>query len=325
MVTQFNDFHDENIDFAQFQNYNPRINYQQKQNYNNYHNHVPNNYPFNNDHHINNYHNQNHNQFLNYNYNNNNTHPNKNFYSPYHPQNNINYNNYNNYNNFSPNHFVANNYQNYNNPNNFNNKYFPKPESPHSFNNFVEMNNITNNMNHLNIHNYTPNHKNNQARVHNNSSSNQEHYINIDLQNNDSLNNSANNSLDEGNSFFGMKAPPKKTFSDSNLKLIRNKPEMKSLFKEKIEPTTEEINLSEILNNQQFDLPEFIKTQKGSRVMQKELNSISPENLELLLRRLCPSLTGIMIDTYGNYFSQKLIQCCSPQQRLLILKSVILK
>jgi hypothetical protein len=187
------------------------------------------------------------------------------------------------------------------------------------------MNNITNNVNHLNIHNYTLNKQNNQGRILNNSSHQQDHYFNVDSQNNDSLNNSTNNSLDEGNSFFGMKAPPKKTFSDSNLKLIRNKPEMKSLFKEKIESCNEEINLSEVLNNQQFDLPEFIKTQKGSRVMQKELNSISPENLEQLLKRLCPSITGIMIDTYGNYFSQKLIQCCSPQQRLLILKSVILK
>lgn len=185
------------------------------------------------------------------------------------------------------------------------------------------MNNITNNMNQLNIHNYIPGHKNNLGRSLNNSSNNQDHYLNYDIQNNDSLNNSSNNSLDEGNSVFYLKAPPKKTFSDSNLKLLRNKHDMKSLFKEKIEPSSDDINISEILNNQQFDLPEFIKTQKGSRIMQKELNSISPENLELLLRRLSPSLTGIMIDTYGNYFSQKLIQCSSPQQRVTILKSVL--
>jgi hypothetical protein len=167
-----------------------------------------------------------------------------------------------------------------------------------------------------------------RLRRNSNSSQNHDPFFNFDnSQNADSLNNSANNSVDDNNNFFTIRAPPKKTFSDSNLKLIKNKQEnqMKSLFKEKMENSNcnaEEINLVEVLANPQFDLPEFIRTQKGSRVMQKELNSISPENLEALLKRLCPNLTAIMVDTYGNYFSQKLIQCCSPQQRLQILKSV---
>ena len=140
---------------------------------------------------------------------------------------------------------------------------------------------------------------------------------------------SANNiSLDEGSpNFFALRQPMKKTHSDKNINTLKNNHEsqLKSLFKEKIDTNSDEINLAEVLSNDNFELAEFIKTQKGSRVMQKELNTISPENLELLLLKLCPHLTGIMVDTYGNYFSQRLIQCSSPQQRVIILKTVKIK
>jgi len=71
-----------------------------------------------------------------------------------------------------------------------------------------------------------------------------------------------------------------------------------------------------------MDLVKFIKGPKGSRWLQKELNSISPENLEELINKISPHLSQIMNDTYGNYFSQKLIQSCTAQQRLTILKSI---
>jgi hypothetical protein len=130
-------------------------------------------------------------------------------------------------------------------------------------------------------------------------------------------------SLEDNNNFFTIRPTPKKTQSEKNLKTVRNHQDLsiKSLFKEK-DLSLEDINLTEILSNNNFDLPDYIKTQKGSRTMQKELNSISPENLQILLDRICSQLTGIMIDVYGNYFSQRLIQCCSPQQRLQILKGV---
>jgi hypothetical protein len=138
----------------------------------------------------------------------------------------------------------------------------------------------------------------------------------------ESLNNSLI-SLEDNNNFFTIRPTPKKTQSEKNLKTVRNHQDLsiKSLFKEK-DLSLEDINLTEILSNNNFDLPDYIKTQKGSRTMQKELNSISPENLQILLDRICSQLTGIMIDVYGNYFSQRLIQCCSPQQRLQILKGV---
>ena len=328
-VLTFNELSDETVDFSKFQNYNPKLNYQHKQIYPTMQQHhiQPN---FNNDNSYKNYHNIiNNNNNPNFYY----SHPynqqpfNKNNYHPQlNPVSNINYNN----NNFSPpNIFLPNNYNNANislntyNNNNFNNNFYQYPNlNPNHYNGFVDMNNITNNMTAMAINNID--NPNNQYKYTNSKSFN--HEAILGLENNDSLNISTNSSLDGGNSYFSIRAPPKKTFSDSNLKLIKHKSEnpSKSLFKEKIDSMNEEINLAEILANQSFDLPEFIKTQRGSRIMQKELNCISPENLVSLLHRLCPSLTGIMIDTYGNYFSQKLIQCCSPQQRLLILKSVII-
>lgn len=70
------------------------------------------------------------------------------------------------------------------------------------------------------------------------------------------------------------------------------------------------------------ELVSFIKTQKGSRYMQKYLNKITPDNINLLLSKICTSFKEIMTDSYGNYFIQKLTQCCSSHQRVVILMNV---
>lgn len=67
---------------------------------------------------------------------------------------------------------------------------------------------------------------------------------------------------------------------------------------------------------------EYIMTQRGSRNMQKFLNNVNPENLDLLLEHIKYSLKDIMNNVYGNYFSQKLTQCCVADQRVFILKHV---
>lgn len=56
--------------------------------------------------------------------------------------------------------------------------------------------------------------------------------------------------------------------------------------------------------------------------MQKFLNKISPENLNLFIHRLGSNITVLMIDLYGNYFCQKLFQSCSAEQRIIILNYV---
>jgi hypothetical protein len=226
---------------------------------------------------------------------------------------------------FNPNQFQ--NQPNFQNQQNFQNQ--PNFQPFNNNYNYNNMNTITNNMNNLNIsygnnQNYSDFSSNQQQQQNNSYQTSDAFYAFEQHSSIDSLNNS-NISLDEGSNFFMLRPTPKKTHSDKNLKINKNvETGMKSLFKEKIDlSSSEEINLTEILANLLFDIAEYIKTQKGSRIMQKELNAISPENLENLLLRICPHLTGIMVDTYGNYFSQRLIQCCSPQQRLQILNAII--
>ena len=57
--------------------------------------------------------------------------------------------------------------------------------------------------------------------------------------------------------------------------------------------------------------------------MQKYLNKISPEQINYVINRLNTNIPKLMVDIYGNYFCQKLIQCCSSEQRLKILIFVI--
>ncbi len=66
----------------------------------------------------------------------------------------------------------------------------------------------------------------------------------------------------------------------------------------------------------------FIKTQKGSRYMQKFISKISSADLTDLLKRISLYFKDIMTDNYGNYFMQKLMQRCTPEQRVYVMENV---
>jgi hypothetical protein len=56
--------------------------------------------------------------------------------------------------------------------------------------------------------------------------------------------------------------------------------------------------------------------------MQKYLNKILPDDLNLIISRLGHNIPKLMIDLYGNYFCQKMIQCCSAEQRTQVISFV---
>jgi len=56
--------------------------------------------------------------------------------------------------------------------------------------------------------------------------------------------------------------------------------------------------------------------------MQKLLNRITPDELDLILNEIGDFLPELMIDGYSNYFCQKLAQCCSSEQRIIFLKKL---
>lgn len=63
-------------------------------------------------------------------------------------------------------------------------------------------------------------------------------------------------------------------------------------------------------------------TQQGSKYLQRVLTHAAPEMVEFILKEVLGHLSNLMPDQYGNYFSQKLFQSCSAQQRYEILKSI---
>ncbi len=56
--------------------------------------------------------------------------------------------------------------------------------------------------------------------------------------------------------------------------------------------------------------------------MQKFLHKLSCENIKYLINRLGQKMSLLFVDIYGNYFCQKLIQCCSSEQRTMVLKNI---
>jgi len=49
---------------------------------------------------------------------------------------------------------------------------------------------------------------------------------------------------------------------------------------------------------------------------------INKETLSIIIEILSDSLDRIIVDIYGNYFCQKLIQACNSEQKIEILNCV---
>jgi hypothetical protein len=91
------------------------------------------------------------------------------------------------------------------------------------------------------------------------------------------------------------------------------------------EITPNEINIHNFLKSMDGNFIAYLKTQKGSRAMQKFMNGckMSSEFVENLFIKIYPHAKELMTDNYGNYFMQTLIQCCSGSQKMLLLKHVL--
>lgn len=63
-------------------------------------------------------------------------------------------------------------------------------------------------------------------------------------------------------------------------------------------------------------------TQSGSRYLQKEMNKAKVGMIDFLVNDIGTDFPRIMVDNYGNYFCQRLLSCCSGEQRVMILKLI---
>jgi hypothetical protein len=76
------------------------------------------------------------------------------------------------------------------------------------------------------------------------------------------------------------------------------------------------------------NLSHYLRTQKGSRQMQKKVlffQSVKngfEEGLDFLLTLLIEQLPQIMNDQYRNYFCKEVFYFCNPKQRIFILNNV---
>jgi hypothetical protein len=57
--------------------------------------------------------------------------------------------------------------------------------------------------------------------------------------------------------------------------------------------------------------------------MQKFLNKMSPQEIDKVMSILKDDFSNLLMDTYGNYFCQKLIQTCTSEQRINLLNYVL--
>lgn len=147
----------------------------------------------------------------------------------------------------------------------------------------------------------------------------------FNYQDNNSLSN--NDDIESNNYYYMTNHHAKRNQSSDSLQTTKIPAKDKSsLFKiNDNEKGDDYICLDDIKKEINITLWEYAITQKGSRNLQKLLNSIDSNEIDKLLDEINGHFKEVMTDVYGNYFCQKLIQSCSSEQRIYILKNVKFK
>ncbi|WCJ35517.1 pumilio 11 [Euphorbia peplus] len=69
----------------------------------------------------------------------------------------------------------------------------------------------------------------------------------------------------------------------------------------------------------------FATDQSGCRLVQRTIENLTKEEIDLVLFELIEFVAELMIDPFGNYVVQKIVEVCSEEQRTRILLSVTKK
>ena len=67
------------------------------------------------------------------------------------------------------------------------------------------------------------------------------------------------------------------------------------------------------------NLSELARTKSGSKRLQQAIAKARPEEIEKIVASIAPDMGELMIDLYGNYMCQTLVQSCSASQRVKLL------
>jgi hypothetical protein len=64
------------------------------------------------------------------------------------------------------------------------------------------------------------------------------------------------------------------------------------------------------------------KDQHGCRFLQKQLDTRNEKSLKFIFDEVVENIVELMSDPFGNYLCQKLLEHCSPEQRIAIVRGV---
>jgi hypothetical protein len=69
-------------------------------------------------------------------------------------------------------------------------------------------------------------------------------------------------------------------------------------------------------------LHNYLKSQNGSRSMQKYINKCSEQDIDIIIKSIEPHIPALFVDGYANFFFKTLCEICSPRNRVLILSKI---
>lgn len=133
----------------------------------------------------------------------------------------------------------------------------------------------------------------------------------------------------ESQSFYNscvqsLKMPSTENFFNVDFFSLQN--EEKEEPKKELSPKSSDIHHKEKKSfSLDMDIKQLllsVKTHQGSISYQFLISSLSLNDIQKLLVKLCPYLIEIMCSNYGNYFFQKLLQRLNLKQRLLIFSII---
>jgi hypothetical protein len=85
-----------------------------------------------------------------------------------------------------------------------------------------------------------------------------------------------------------------------------------------VSPRTQEYNFETLIGR----IYHVCKDQQGCRFLQKKLEENDPKTTETIFNEVYDHISELMIDPFGNYLCQKILEHCNDHQRFLVVQKV---
>ena len=70
------------------------------------------------------------------------------------------------------------------------------------------------------------------------------------------------------------------------------------------------------------NLHTYLRTQNGSRGLQKYISKCGEQDIEVILHAIEPHLSSLFCDSYANFFCKTLCEVCNAKQRVVIISKL---